>query len=145
MRFRTLCSGALAALLLLTAPGALYAQNQAAADSAKQAAQEWLTLLDADDYEATWTEASSFFRSKVGSDQWVQRIQQAHSTLDSLQSRSLVAARYTTSLPNAPAGKYVIAQYRATYGSEETVETVSLKKEQDEWRVAGYVIRPAKQ
>lgn len=145
MRFRPLCTGALAALLMLGAPSALYAQNQAAVDSAKQAAQEWLTLLDANDYEATWTEASSFFKSKIGSDQWVQRIQQAHSSLDSLQSRSLVAARYTSSLPNAPSGEYVIAQYRATYGSQKTVETVSLKKEQGEWRVAGYVVRPNQQ
>lgn len=137
--------GLLAVVLVALAPSLAQAQNQAAVDSAKQAAQEWLTLLDADQFEATWQEGASFFKSQIDAEGWAQRIRSAHSTLDSLRSRSLVAARYTESLPNAPAGEYVIAQYRATYGTQKTVETVSLKKEQGEWRVAGYVIRPDKQ
>ena len=130
---------------LVVAPFPLQAQNQTAVDSAKQAAQEWLTLLDADQYEATWEEGASFFKSKIDADGWASRLKSAHASLDSLRSRSLVAARYTQSVPNAPDGEYVIAQYRATYGERALVETVSLKKEQDEWRVAGYVIRPDQQ
>ena len=119
--------------------------NEEAVEAAKAAAQEWLALLDTDKYEATWKEGATFFKSKVSAEQWTAQIRQAHSSLDSLRSRSLVAARYTTSVPNAPDGEYVIAQYRATYGKQETVETVSLKKDQDEWRVAGYFVRPAGQ
>ena len=78
-------------------------------------------------------------------EQWGRQVKQAHGPLGSFQSRSLVEARYTTSVPNAPEGEYVIAQYRATYGSEELVETVSLKKEQREWAVFVYLIRPNQQ
>ncbi len=119
--------------------------NEEAVEAAKAAAQEWLALLDADEYEATWEEAATFFKSKVSAEQWTAQVRQAHSSLDSLRSRSLVAARYTTSVPNAPEGEYVIAQYRATYGEQETVETVSLKKDEKEWRVAGYFVKPAGQ
>jgi hypothetical protein len=145
MSVRAVLLATLTAAFVLAAPSPLQAQNQAAVDSAKQAAQAWLALLDADRYEDTWTEASSFFKSQIGADQWVQRIQGAHSPLDSLRSRSLVAARYTESIPNGPAGAYVIAQYRATYGAQETVETITLKKEQDEWGVASYVVRPRRE
>jgi len=145
MRLRSLFAGGLALLVLAAAPSPLHAQNQAAVDSATQAAQEWLALLDADRYEATWAEAAAFFRSKLGTEQWVRQIKQAHGPLDSLRSRSMVEARYTTSLPNAPEGEYVVVQYRATYGSEEVTETMYLKNEQGEWGVAGYLIRPNQQ
>lgn len=133
-------------LLTTTAVSPALAQsNEQAVEAAKQSAQEWLALLDADKYEATWEEAASVLKSKLSAEQWAQRVKQAHASLGELQSRSLETARHTTSVPNAPEGEYVIAQYQAAYGDEETVETVSLKKEQDTWRVAGYVIRPANQ
>lgn len=142
---RSLFAGVFAVVVLAATPAPLHAQNQAAVDSARQAAQEWLALLDADEYEATWTEAASLFRSKLDTAQWVRQVKQAHGPLGPFESRSLVESRYTASMPNAPEGEYVIAQYRATYGAEDVVETVSLRKEQGEWRVFGYLIRPNQQ
>jgi len=54
-------------------------------------------------------------------------------------------ARYTTNMPRAPEGEYVTAQYRATYGEKDAVETVSLKKDDGTWRVAGYYVKPGGQ
>lgn len=139
-------TGLLAVLIVAAAPSSTLAQsNEQAVEAAKQAVQEWFALLDADKYEATWSEASSYLKSKLNAEQWTARVKQAHSTLDSLRSRSLVAARYTNSIPNAPEGEYVIAQYEATYGAKDAVETVSLKKDPDEWRVAGYFVKPSGQ
>ena len=125
----------------------LHAQsNEQAVESAKQAAQGWLTLFDARELKATWEEASSFFKSKISAEQWVARIEQTRKrrpVLDSLRSRSLVAARYTPSLPKAPDGEYVVVQYEAQYAHEPWVETVTLKKDPDGWRVAGYFVKPA--
>jgi len=145
MSTRFLATAILSVLFVAGTAGPAVAQNQAAVDSAKQAAQEWLALLDADRHEATWTEASSYFQSNVGKQQWAQKVRGTHQPLDSLRSRSLVAARYTTSVPKAPTGEYVVAQYRATYGSRSMVETLYLKKEQDGWGVADYLIRPNQQ
>ena len=133
--------------LMLTAPFSLHAQsNEQAVEAAKQAAQEWLSLFDAEKFRATWEEASPYFKSKVSTDQWVTLIEQSRRqrpVLDSLRSRSLVAARYTTSLPKAPDGEYVVVQYRATYANEQWAETVTLKKAPDGWRVAGHFLQPA--
>ncbi|MEF8817800.1 MAG: DUF4019 domain-containing protein [Salinibacter sp.] len=143
---RSLTAGLVALFLAVGVSMPVSAQsNEEAVEAAKAASQEWLALLDADEYEATWEEGATFFKSKVSAEQWAAQIRQAHSSLGSFQSRSLVTARYTRSIPNAPEGEYVIAQYRATYGTQETVETVSLKKDQEEWRVAGYFVKPAGQ
>ena len=133
--------------LTVASPHVLPAQsNEEAVEDAKQAAQEWLTLFDDGKYKATWKQASSFFQSKIGAEQWTARITQSKErrpVLDSLQSRSVAAARYTESLPQAPDGEYVVIQYRATYADEKWVDTVTLKKESDAWKVAGYVTKPA--
>lgn len=96
-------------------------------------------------YRATWEQASPFFQSKIGAEQWATRIKQTKKrrpVLDSLQSRSVATAQYTESLPNAPTGKYVVIQYEATYADEQWIETVTLKKEDETWKVAGYVTNP---
>jgi hypothetical protein len=143
---RALVSIGLVLGLALSVPSALQAQaNEQAVTAAKQVAQEWLALFDAGRYDSTWAEASAYFQSKIGKEQWTMRIEQTRKrrpVLDSLRSRSVVAARYTTSLPKAPEGEYVVVQYRATYADEQWVETVTLKKDPDGWRVAGYFTRP---
>ncbi|MCS3939677.1 hypothetical protein GGP84_002310 [Salinibacter ruber] len=144
MRSSLFIGGLLA--LFLIAPRSLPAQsNEQAVEAAKEAAQEWFVLLDADKYEATWEEAATFFKSKVTAEQWAAQVRRAHAALDSLRSRSLVAARYTKSVPNAPEGEYVVAQYRSMYGEKETVETTYLKKDDGTWRVAGYYVKPGGQ
>jgi len=122
--------------------------NEQAVDAAKQAAQEWLDLFDARKLEATWENASPYFKSQISAEQWVARIEQMRtqrSVLDSLRSRSLVAARYTTSLPKAPDGEYVVVQYEGQYADESWAETVTLKKGSEGWRVAGYFMKPTDQ
>ncbi|WP_240328280.1 DUF4019 domain-containing protein [Salinibacter ruber] len=144
MRSSLFIGGLLA--LFLIAPRSLPAQsNEQAVEAAKEAAQEWFVLLDADKYEATWEAAATLLKSKVTAEQWAAQVRRAHAALDSLRARSLVAARYTTNMPRAPEGEYVTAQYRATYGEKDAVETVSLKKDDGAWRVAGYYVKPGGQ
>jgi hypothetical protein len=132
--------------LVIATPQSLYAQsNEQAVTTAKQEAQEWLALFDKNNFQATWKEASAFFKSKISAEQWGTRIEQMRTrrpVLDSLRSRSLVAARYTSSLPKAPDGEYVVVQYEGTYADEKWAETVTLKKDPDGWRVAGYFVKP---
>ena len=131
-------------LILLPSPRDAHGQSyQKRVDAATQAAEQWFERLDADDYAATWTQASSLFKSKVTKDQWIQQLKTTHQDVDSLQSRSLVGARYKTKPPRGPEGKYVITQYRTQYGSQTMIETVTMKKDSSKWRMAGYFIKPA--
>lgn len=119
--------------------------HEEAVEAAKQATQEWLALVDAGKYKASWREAGASLRAGVPTaEQWAAQVRRVHSKLDSIRSRSLVAARYTTSLsnPNAPEGEYVVVQYRSQFGEEERAETVILTREEEEWRVIGYFVKP---
>jgi hypothetical protein len=131
-------------LILLSSSQDSHGQSyQKRVDAATQAVEQWFEHLDADDYAATWTQASSLFKSKVTKDQWIQQLKTTHQDIDSLQSRSLVGARYKTKPPRGPEGKYVITQYRTQYGSQTKIETVTMKKDSSKWRMAGYFIKPA--
>lgn len=120
-------------------------QNEQAVSAATEAARSWLEVLDADEFRKTWEMASPTFKKQVSGEQWADKVRQAHASLgiDSLRSRTVEDARYRSSVPNAPEGEYVIAQFRATYDQQETTETVTLRREEDGWRVVGYYIKPA--
>ncbi len=141
-----LCMLVLLLLIIGRATAPAHAQSDdEQVTAAKEAAAEWIELLDANDYQATWEQAASLLKSQVSADQWASQIQQVHSQLGAMQERSLIAARYTTSLPNVPEGEYVVAQYRAQYGNQTVIETATLTKDGDAWRVAGYFVRPENQ
>ena len=139
--------GTLASLLLL-APAGLRAQavvdTTAAIEAASQAAESWMKLLDAGKMAQSWDEASTSFQGAVTSPQWVQSVLNARLAYEPFGERTRIAARYTTELPNAPAGQYVILRYRTKVLQDRTVvETVVPVLDGGRgWRVSGYFVRP---
>ena len=127
-------------------------QEQAYAEEATEAASEWLKLVDAGEYEASWSEAASFFQNQLTAEQWAHLVEQGHNQqgLESFEGRTLIAARYTDSpldqpqmseLPGQVPDEYVAIQYRADYG-KTVIETITLTRDDGDWRVIGYYIRP---
>lgn len=127
-------------------------QEQAYAEEATEAASEWLKLVDAGEYEASWAEAASFFQNQLTAEQWAHLVEQANNQrgLESFEGRTLIAARYTDSprdrprmseLPGQVPDEYVAIQYRADYG-KTVIETITLTRDDGDWRVIGYYIRP---
>jgi len=127
-------------------------EEQVYAEEAKAAAKEWLALVDDGAYEASYAEAADYFQSHLTAEQWTQAIEQGQNqlNLDAFNGRTLIAARYTDSPPDQPQiselpgqtpTEYVAIQYRADYG-KTVIETVTLTRDEGEWRVVGYFIRP---
>lgn len=127
-------------------------EEQAYAEEAQEAATEWLALVDAKKYEASWSEAAGFFKTQITAEQWAQIVEQGQRQLNlgSFNGRTLIAARYTDSPPEQPQmselsgqapEEYVAIQYRADYG-KMVIETIKLTREEGAWRVIGYHIRP---
>jgi hypothetical protein len=60
-----------------------------------------------------------------------------------LISRKLKSKKYTTSLPGAPDGKYVVIQYETSFEHKKSaIETVTPMLDKDgKWRVSGYYIK----
>ncbi|MEW6749623.1 MAG: DUF4019 domain-containing protein [Candidatus Latescibacterota bacterium] len=113
-----------------------------AEEAAVDAAQAWLELVDSGNYGESWEEAAAYFRGAVAKEEHVHSLEAVRAPLGELVSRELATKGYHTALPGVPDGRYVVAQFRASFaGKQEALETVTAMLDSDEWRVAGYYIK----
>ncbi len=133
--------GAVVALLLASASPLIAADDAVA--RAEAGARAWLALVDAGKYGESWDEAAAVFKASIDRAQWEKALGGVRSQLGALKSRKLASARFTTSLPGAPDGEYVVIQFDSRFENKAAaVETVTPMREKDgSWRVAGYFIK----
>jgi len=117
----------------------------ASVDAAEKSAQSWLRVLDTGQYGESWEKAAADFQSKIAKQKWESSLQVVRAPLGAVQSRKLKSATYTTDLPHAAKGEYVILQYQTSFANlKSAIETVAPMKEMDgSFKVSGYYIRPA--
>jgi len=141
-RFCRLVLIAALSLILFSAPASARAEDDPE-PAAIQAAGEWLRLVDAGEYAASWEQASALFRSMLTREQWVQALGASRKPLGELASRTVIDARFTTTLPGASDGRYVVIRFQASFARKASaVETVTPMQEADgRWRVSGYFIK----
>ena len=119
------------------------ASAASAETAAQKAAQEWLGLVDTGKYDHSWETAAALFKNAITKEQWYQTIKAVRPPLGKLTSRNLTSATYTTSLPGAPDGEYVVIQFQSSFSNKKSaIETVTPMKDPDgAWRVSGYFIK----
>lgn len=112
-------------------------------DQAVAASKTWLGLVDAKQYKESWLEAAPFFKEKVKDEDWVKMVSAVRAPLGDMKSRELIGAQSTKTLPGAPAGEYVVMQFKTAFQNKpEAVETVTpMKDDKGAWRVSGYFIK----
>ena len=107
------------------------------------ASNAWLAVIDAAQYDDSWEKACAYFKGVVPKDQWVRQIAGVRGPLGPVLSREVASAEYSTKLPGAPDGEYVVIQYRTSFENKaNAVETVTPMRDPDGvYRVSGYYIR----
>ena len=107
------------------------------------AAQAWLGKVDQGEYAESWEQAARYFKDAVSKGQWEQSLQAVRPPLGGLISRQVKGSTYTTALPGAPDGEYVVIQFETSFEHKRSaVETVTPMRDEDgQWRVSGYFIR----
>jgi len=140
MNLMNIRTGFLAVLLAVIPLIGLTAEEEE--EAAKHAALEWLALVDARQYEASWEEAASLFKAQVSAPDWAKAVAAARKPLGDLGDRQLISASYAISLPGAPDGAYVVIQFQTNFENKaQAVETVTPMLDEGKWRVSGYYIR----
>jgi hypothetical protein len=105
-------------------------------------AGSWLEVLDTQKWVQSWEGTGKLFRSKLTQDQWAKIAQAVREPLGAVQSRTIIGATKSQSLPGAPDGEYQVLQYRTVFANKaSSVETVVLVREGDQWKIVGYFIR----
>jgi hypothetical protein len=137
---------ALAAFVLAAASFAaptIHAQEAASVAAATDAATQWLALMDAGKIPESWDAMAPAMQQAVTRDTWARVGSEARAPFGAVKTRTLGSAGYTRSLPNAPAGEYVVIQYNTDFakraGAVETV--VPMRQPDGSWKVSGYFIR----
>jgi hypothetical protein len=129
-------------VLALTLGSAIHAQ-EAGTKAAQSAVEGWLSLIDSQNYAASWDSAASLFKNAITQEKWQAAAQTARAPLGQMKSRSLKSANATNTLPGAPDGEYVVFQFNTAFDQKAAaVETVTAIREKDgAWHVGGYFIR----
>lgn len=127
---------------LVLALGVAVAQEEVDVRPASVAAESWLELLDTGRFGESWVQGAATFKGAISRTAWETAVQQARGTVGNLVKRKIRSARHATSLPNAPAGEYVVIQNDVTFENRPLAsETVTMMKQPDgTWRAAGYFI-----
>ncbi|HYB52842.1 MAG TPA: DUF4019 domain-containing protein [Thermoanaerobaculia bacterium] len=133
----------LAAVGALLLAAAAARADDGAEKEAQEAARFWLGLVDSGSYAESWKQASSYFKKQVTEEAWVAAVGAVRGPFGKVVSRRLREARYTTALPGAPDGEYVVILFDTSFEAKKTsVERVTPMKDKDGvWRVSGYQIQ----
>ena len=112
-------------------------------EAAVAAAESWLKVVDAGQYDQSWDQAATVFQGAVSKPDWVRMLQGIRAPLGSLVSRSVESSHYTTSVPGAPDGEYVVIRFETSFEhKKKAVETVTPSRDKDGvWKVSGYFIK----
>jgi len=110
---------------------------------ALMAASEWLSAIDGGNYADSWDDTSKYFQNSVEKNKWNDTLVAFRKPLGDVLSRKVTSKKYTTELPDAPDGEYVVIQYDTSFKNKASaVETVTpVLDEEGTWRVAGYFIK----
>ncbi len=114
-----------------------------ASDAASlETARAWSALLDDGRWDESWRAAATMFKSQLGAAQWKAMVQPVRESLGAMSSRIFQNVTKARSLPGAPAGSYEVIQFRTVFTHKaDAVETVTLVREGDTWKVTGYFVK----
>ena len=110
--------------------------------AAERQALGFLGYLDHARYKDSYAYTGMLIRSSLDRESFAKQIEKARAGSGAMLSRNLIDAAYSTTVPGAPEGQYVILHYGTSFANRQnTVETVTLAFAKDYWRVSGYYIK----
>ncbi|GAA6153657.1 DUF4019 domain-containing protein [Pseudoteredinibacter isoporae] len=107
-----------------------------------KAVLDWLGMVDAGQYAESWEVSAPFFKAQVTQEQWQNGLNQARMPLGKVLTREIASSDIHSVLPGAPEGEYIVVVLKASFEKmPSATETVTLKKDDGQWRVVGYYIK----
>ncbi len=131
----------IAALALLpqsaSAPETARAQATPIQIEVTRVARDWLAIVDAGRWDESWRATGASFRAMNTPQVWAQVSEQGRVPLGAIVSRADLSHE---SVPAPPAG-YEMVKFRTSFANRpNTVETLTLVREGQTWKVVGYII-----
>ena len=107
------------------------------------AAEDFLQLVDNEEYEQSWEASAALMREKIFLEVWSRQIQVMRDKVGRLVSREQDKASISDWAEGAPEGTYLTLTYGSSFEKNNAVtETINLMLEEDgRWRVVGYFLK----
>jgi uncharacterized protein YcnI len=126
-------------VLAVCLPFGLSAQPTTAPDTV---AKGWLVLVDKGNYDSSWEQAGSVFKSRITAQAWGSAAASARAPLGAIVTRTTQKVTTSSTLAGLPDGQYAVVQFTSAFKNKASAtETVSLQMESGHWAVIGYFIR----
>lgn len=110
--------------------------------AAQRQALGFLSYLDQGRFADSYAYTGMLIRAQLDRDAFSNQVQKTRVGTGALQSRELMDSSYTTTLPGAPEGQYVVLHYHASFANrQDATETLTLALAKGYWRVIGYYIK----
>ena len=110
--------------------------------AAIEAAEDWLTLFDAEEYDKCYLISSSLLKQSVAQNDLVKLLTETKEKIGKTSKRTLLKAEHYNILPGVPKGEYVVIQYTSRSESSKMIlETITPMLDNGVWRVSGYYIQ----
>jgi hypothetical protein len=118
-------------------------EDPAMVNEALAAARSWLAQIDSGKYEESYNEGCLAFHNKVSEVQWTTVLKSLRPPLGTVVSRKVVKTDYKPEGVEGLQGECMIITYNTAFSKVPTdLEIVVLKREDGQWRGAGYNAQP---
>ena len=117
--------------------------DPAAVKSALSSSQSWLAEIDSGKYDQSYSEGCTAFHNKVTHEQWVTVLKALRPPLGALVSRKVASYAYKPDGYEGLEGECMVIKYTTAFAKVPSdLELVVLKREDGQWRGAGYNAQP---
>lgn len=104
--------------------------------------KNWLAIIDKGEMEHAYQIASDFFKKAISQAEFAEGMTMVLKPLGKIKNREVKDILYSTQMEALPDGEYVLVQYNSSFeNKKKAVETLSLMKENNKWKVSGYHIK----
>lgn len=131
----------LAALTLALSMPAQAKEDSTSFREAAKASLAWLTLMDAENYQASWDTASTRLQQYASRKDWSTQAKEQRNALGPVLRRKqiLEQGRHTSDMSHS---LYFVLIYETNFQKRgKMFETLTLVRDKDHWQVAAYVLK----
>ena len=127
-------------IFVLAFVGACSGEENRTNESPQSAAEAFLSLIDQDNYQESWAEASTWLRNNADAMEWAEHAGRFRKPLGVVSQRAFNSVELDDALEDMPEGNYAFVFFDTTLEKGGTAsEMVGLMLEDDStWRVIGY-------
>jgi hypothetical protein len=103
----------------------------------------WLHLIDQQQFDQSWDQASLFLKAHITKDHWAATLREKRLPLGHITARDKASSEFQYHIAGIGDGTFQVTVYRTHFGNQKILdETLILAKESDgQWRAIGYYLK----